>query len=59
MVDVLNHSSGAPLVEASKGGARGGGASLTASGEKVLTRYRRIEALAEAAVAGEIAALRA
>ena len=59
MVDVLNHSFGEPLVETCKGGARGGGARLTARGEEVLTRYRRIEALAEVAVAEEIAALRA
>ncbi len=59
MVDGLNRDFRDPLVEAAKGGARGGGARLTALGEDVLARYRRIEAIAEKAAAKEVAALKA
>lgn len=59
IVDGLNRDFREPLVSAAKGGARGGGARLTPLGEEVLARYRRIEAIAEEAAAGEIAALKA
>lgn len=59
IVDGLNRDFRAPLVAAAKGGAHGGGARLTPLGEEVLARYRRIEAIAEAAAADEIAALKA
>lgn len=57
LVESMNRCFSQPLVEASKGGARGGGARLTGLGEEVLQRYRRMEALATAAIAGEVAAL--
>lgn len=57
LVDSMNRCFAHPLVEASKGGARGGGARLTALGEEVLTRYRNMQRLAEAAIAEEAAAL--
>ena len=45
---------GAPLVEASAGGAKGGGAKLTALGRKVVALYRRAELQAAKAAESEI-----
>lgn len=59
LVDSMNRCFTLPLVEANKGGSRGGGARLSVLGEEVLSRYRRMQALAEAAIAGEVAALHA
>jgi molybdate transport system regulatory protein len=59
IIDGLNRDFRAPLVTAAKGGAKGGGASLTPLGDEVLMRYRRIEAVAEEAAAAEIVALKA
>lgn len=59
LVDDLNRIFRAPLVAAQPGGARGGGAHLTALGREVVAHYRAIEAKALAAGAAEIAALRA
>jgi len=58
LVDELNHYFKKPLVEASKGGAEGGGAALTEFGENVVTRYRRMEAQTASAIKTELAALR-
>lgn len=55
LVEEMNASFRAPLVEASKGGSHGGGARLTRIGEKVLALYRAVEA--RAADAPELAAL--
>jgi molybdate transport system regulatory protein len=57
LVDSMNGCFRAPLVEAAKGGAAGGGARLTPLGEEVLARYRRMQARASRAVAAELAAL--
>jgi molybdate transport system regulatory protein len=46
-------------VAASKGGAKGGGAALTALGQEVLKSYRRMEQRTHRAVEGEIERLRA
>jgi molybdate transport system regulatory protein len=52
LVDAMNaHFKGGPLVEASKGGRKGGGASLTALGEDVLKAFREMEQLADKAIA--------
>jgi molybdate transport system regulatory protein len=59
LIETMNRCFKSPLVEASKGGRAGGGARLTELGHEVLARYRRMEALTEAAVELEIAALRA
>jgi molybdate transport system regulatory protein len=59
LIETMNRCFKSPLVEASKGGRAGGGARLTELGHEVLARYRRMEALTEAAVEPEIAALRA
>lgn len=58
LVEELNRCFREPLVEASKGGAGGGGAQLTRIGEDVLERYARMRAAAESAVAKDLAALR-
>lgn len=58
LVDELNGMFRRPLVQAVSGGARGGGARLTALGEDVLARYRRIEARSARAAAAELSALR-
>ena len=57
LVDTMNATFRRPLVESTRGGARGGGARLTETGAEVLARYRSVEALAREAGAGEIAAL--
>jgi molybdate transport system regulatory protein len=55
LIEVMNAMFEKPLVVAARGGAGHGGASLTAEGERVLALYRRMEARAEAALAGELA----
>jgi molybdate transport system regulatory protein len=59
LVETMNRCFKRPLVEASKGGRAGGGATLTELGHEVLARYRRMEALTVEAVEPEMAALRA
>ncbi len=51
LVEVMNAMFRAPLVDRTRGGARGGGANVTATGHAVLAAYRGIEV--EAARAGE------
>jgi molybdate transport system regulatory protein len=43
LIETLNEAFRDPLVTASRGGARRGGAELTATGREVLERYREIE----------------
>lgn len=57
LIDTLNGTFREPLVTASKGGRTGGGARLTPTGDAILDGYRRMEAAAADAVAGEIARL--
>lgn len=59
LVEVMNAMFRAPLVERTRGGAKGGGASVTATGHAVLAAYRGIEAEAERAGEGHAADLRA
>ena len=54
LVDTMNRSFHAPLVEASKGGSGGGGARVTALGLDVLARYRAMEIKAAASIASEM-----
>lgn len=54
LVDIMNRCFKAPLVEASKGGAGGGGARVTELGLEVLARYRAMELKAAASVAAEM-----
>ena len=50
LVQALNEGFGAPLVEASRGGAAQGGAHLTADGQFVLEHYRAMQAAARQAI---------
>lgn len=43
LLDELNRSLARPAIETAQGGRRGGGATVTASGEALLDLYRRIE----------------
>jgi molybdate transport system regulatory protein len=58
LVLTMNRCFKAPLVEASKGGSKGGGARLTDLGREVLSRYRRMEAVAAQAIEADLEALR-
>ena len=57
LVDTMNRCFRTPVVDAAKGGKRGGGTRLTAAGVEAAHRYRRIEKLASRASAGEMRAL--
>jgi molybdate transport system regulatory protein len=59
LVQALNEGFGQPLVETARGGAAQGGASLTPLGQDVLQRYRAMQEATKAAIAQDIAALRA
>ena len=59
LVDTMNQCFTAPLIDTAAGGRGGGGARITAQGEKVLDLYRRVEEKSRAAVAGEMAELEA
>ncbi|MEL6680610.1 MAG: LysR family transcriptional regulator [Pseudomonadota bacterium] len=59
LVETLNAMFPAPLVHSSRGGAAGGGASLTDLGHEVLGHYRALEARAREAGQSEVAALEA
>ena len=59
LVETLNAMFRAPLVESARGGAGGGGATLTETGQQVLALYRGIEAAAAEVNADRIAALKA
>jgi molybdate transport system regulatory protein len=50
LTDELNRMFGAQLVEPQHGGAKGGGARVTAQGIATLEAYRRVEDAAEAAL---------
>lgn len=57
LVDTMNRCFSGPLVEASKGGAHGGGAQLTPRALEVIALYRRLESRARKATAAETALL--
>ena len=57
LADDLNRSFAEPLITTNKGGEHGGGAALTAAGEKVIAAYRGIERKAKQACAAELRAL--
>jgi len=57
LVETLNGMFQAPLVAATKGGATGGGAALTETGQAVLARYRAIQERAALAAAEDLAVL--
>jgi molybdate transport system regulatory protein len=59
LVDTMNRCFAQPVVAAVAGGARGGGARLTALGAEAVRRYRSVEARAAKAGATDLAALAA
>jgi molybdate transport system regulatory protein len=54
LLDTMNRCFKEPVVEAAKGGRRGGGARLTPMGQRVLELYRAIEAKAATTAAAEL-----
>lgn len=58
LVDEMNSAFRDPLVESTRGGARGGGARLTDAGTEVLAHYRKLEEIMADAGAARIEALR-
>lgn len=59
LIDELNRCLREPAVQSTSGGSRGGRSGLTATGQTIISLYRRIEATAEQACAHDIAALKA
>jgi len=55
LVEELNTMFAEPLVSARPGGAKGGGAALTAAGERVVALYREAERKTRAGASAEIA----
>ncbi len=58
LVETMNLCFRAPLVEASRGGAGGGGAHLTPLGREALERYRDMEAKAQGCLERDMAGFR-
>ncbi|MDJ0930080.1 LysR family transcriptional regulator [Breoghania sp.] len=59
LVGELNRIFREPLVETAKGGAKGGGARLTETGQVVLAHFRAVEAAFTKAASRDVAALQA
>lgn len=57
LIEDMNTAFGAPVIATSTGGPAGGGSQLTETGEAILAAYRRLEARAAEAVAGELRVL--
>jgi molybdate transport system regulatory protein len=57
LVEEINQTLREPAVKAATGGARGGGAVVTAVGERVVDLYRAIETQARTAAGGEFRAM--
>lgn len=57
LLDAMNTVLKSPAVATATGGSRGGGASITPTGEAIIKHYRSLEAKAEEAAADDIAAL--
>ncbi len=57
LVDELNRQFGEALVKAQPGGPKGGGATLTPAGERIVRVYREAERKMRAAAAAEIIAI--
>ncbi|HZA00956.1 MAG TPA: ModE family transcriptional regulator [Hyphomicrobiaceae bacterium] len=58
LVETMNRHFAGPLVTASKGGPKGGGAALTALGEQVLHSYRQMEHRTHRAIKRDLERLR-
>lgn len=59
LVAEMNEMLVQPVVATAAGGAKGGGSALTESGQALIARYRRIEALSAKAAARDIEAIKA
>ena len=59
LVETMNAAFRGPVVQSSRGGTAGGGASLTEIGAAVVAEYRALQAIAAEAGSGLIAALQA
>ena len=59
LVEEMNRAFRDPLVESNRGGATGGGATLTPAGDYVLALYRQIQDKAARSCASEMNTLRA
>lgn len=59
LIDEMNRAFAAPVVQASFGGARGGGAALSPTGRAVIDIYRRVMTKTRAAIAAELAEIEA
>jgi len=57
LVEIMNTAFQTPLVTSSRGGAKGGGAALTETGETVLIHYRKLQEITAEAGAARISAL--
>lgn len=57
LVQSLDDTFGAPLLETATGGSKGGGARLTSLGESVLQHYRAIEKRVISAAASDLKAM--
>jgi len=57
LVKAVEKSLGTPVLAASSGGRKGGGAKLTTAGREVVARYRKVEAKAAKATATELRSL--
>jgi molybdate transport system regulatory protein len=54
LVEALNETYREPVIVTAIGGSRGGGAQVTALGERLVTLYRAMEDKASAAIAGDL-----
>lgn len=59
LVEEMNRAFRDPLVDSTRGGARGGGARLTPAGDAVLAHYRKLEEIMAEAGAARIGVLQA
>ena len=59
LVEGMNKAFREPLVESTRGGARGGGARLTEAGAVVLENYRKLQEIMAEAGAARIGTIRA
>lgn len=57
LLDSINQAFKEPVVDATTGGVRGGGATLTAFGAEILERYRHLHEQADAIATDDVAAL--
>lgn len=58
LVEEMNNAFRDPLVESTRGGAKGGGARLTPTGSEVLSNFRKLEDIMSEAGAARIAVIR-